>query len=178
MIHRFILFFLCLGITIILLSPTINASSTREICLNKSLKVATTFNTEESSIDLQIMDIVTGVNITKVYGIDGLEVHSYEVEEIEKNKVYKLNLVYDKIEGQSFILVNIEFNSSAFPHVNIKREVVSIPVGKLSDKQIYERRKQIKTYQVGGNEISGNGKIRSRNLKVHELPLLEKSNKK
>ena len=144
------------------------------ICLNKALDTKVV-SKDSNSLHLSILEPVSNVSIQSVYGIDGVDVYSYNILEKNKNKEYIINLEHDLPDGQGFILINIEFSPLVNPSNSIKREVVSFSVGSLSSKQVEDRRKRIKVYKAGQKEIRGNGSIHTKDIRVHEFPLKKKN---
>lgn len=144
------------------------------ICLNKALDTKVVLS-GDNSLHLSILEPVSNVRIQSVYGIDGVDVYSYNISEKNKNKEYIINLEHDLPDGQGYILINIEFSPLVNPSNSIKREVVSFPIGSPSRKQVEERGKRIKIYQAGQKEIQGNGSIHTKDIRVHEFPLKKKN---
>ena len=144
------------------------------ICLNKSIEVNVNYNEEEKRITLEVEDQVEKFEIKMVHGIDGFEVFEYKVEEIVKNKKYFIELDSYHPDGQSFIVISVLFDKKGTSVAHSHRDVISIPVGNLNNKQIAEKTKRIKVLGSGHNEINRQGKIQVRGIKVHELPLQKK----
>ena len=144
------------------------------ICLNKSIEVDVNYNEKDKKITLEVKDQVENFEIKMVHGIDGFEVFEYRVEEVIKNKKYLIEIDSYQPDGQSFIVISILFDKKGTSAAHSHRDVISIPVGNLNNKQIAEKIKRIKVIRSGQNEINRQGKIQVRGIKVHELPLQKK----
>ena len=144
------------------------------ICLNKSINVSTYFNEQESTLELSINDQVDDFEIKVVNGVDGLEVIDFRIQENVKNEKYTIDLSLDRPEGQSFLIISVSYNKKNSSAHHKHRDVISVPLGRLNEKQVTERSKRIKFLGNGQNEINGHGKIQMKKLSVHELPLQKK----
>jgi hypothetical protein len=160
--------------TVLIFSAQSFSLETNPICLNSSLQTTIDFDESNKSINLQINEAVANVEVTNIYVVDGVEIYSNEISEVSKNREYNINLDYEKSVGQGLIIINVEFSPLLDLEGVVKREVISVPIGELSEQQILNRRKRIKIYRAGPSEIGGNGKISPSNLKVHELPLVKR----
>ena len=155
---------------VMLFSSKLNALEGSPICINKSLQVTTNLGEQNKVIYLNIDNKIMDFEIRHLHGIDGLQVYSYNVEEQEKNKKYKITLEYDEPSGESFFVISVVFKNETN---YTKREVISVSVGELSDSQQEQRSKSIKYLNSGSKEINSHGKIQVGKLRVHELPLIE-----
>ena len=114
---------------------SLNGMESNPICINRSLDISTSFQQEDKKIYLTINESVQKFEIIMVHGIDGLDVYSYEISEISPNESYLIEVDYDDPDGQSFLLISTSFEKNVIEGGLPKREVISIPIGEISNEQ-------------------------------------------
>lgn len=145
------------------------------ICVNRSLKRNVSFDASNSEINLKIKEKVSDVKIESIYGLNGLMVNNYEINELKLNEEFVIKLDLDKPTGQSHIVLQIDYRSQHTPAEVKNREIISVPIGKLSTEQLKERYKNVKIYRdvKKGSTTANESNGASKEIMVRELPVKE-----
>jgi len=144
------------------------------ICINRSLSRDVHVDLESNQLNLKIKEDVHNLVIKNIYGLNGLEVGDFSIQVVKEDKEFVINLDLNRPSGRSYIVLNIEYVTSTTPPGVKNREVVSVPVGEMSERQLEDRYKNVKIYPKAPSNAQGNQAIdRSTEIMVHELPMKE-----
>ena len=104
------------------------------ICINRSNKVVAAFE-DEKTIQVKFSASLRNTTLSAVYGVDGLKVFSYEFKEAENFNEYKLIVNFDRPNGLSYLVINVEYDEFTGGVIRARKEVISLKVGELSVAQ-------------------------------------------
>ena len=109
--------------------------------------------------------------ISDVRGLDGLVINSkatFETLNLKKGQTVSIEVEFTKPEGEAFLVTDIEASINA----KSKMQSLAIPVGQLSEKQITERKKNIKSLPNLNKHKPGVSALESE-TKYHTMKLPE-----
>jgi hypothetical protein len=141
-------------------------------CKQKYLPIKTEYELRNNSAIIKITaeKSLKNFEIISIDGLRGLVVNkksNLTPQDLASGASIYINVEFTKPTGQSFLVINVKAN---FNNIQ-KGQSLPFPIGKLSDSQIQERKKEIKSYP-NVNKKSGVNALESE-TKYHILKLPE-----
>ena len=163
-------------IAIILYSLCLNSAYSgmkkNNSCIEKTMIEEYSYDDLQKVVFIKFKTELTDVKLIGLEGLEGLNIDSFSIQKFEKNLngqvALKIRLIFNPPDGQSRINImlseSIYFNGRLFE----EKEVLSFPIGELSEAQITERSKNVKYVP---SLIEDNNGLKLGGRIVHELPL-------